>query len=452
MKLAELLLLARRNWHTLTGLVSAIAIQLVLLGALFAFAKVSPLTALALTALLVAATFGVWVWHGRVPRAPNDKIGVAIAIRCDEDEAVQKTVRSDFVNALKKQINDSPSREQFVVYTMPDHITENVQDAKGAFWLKEKSGCRFIFFGQVRKRQIVTTDRYFIDLDGLVAHNPLRGEAQQQLEREFSELAPRRVNFEVGIGLLGFEFTSKWAHVVSKYVIGLAMAYSGLFDQAEPLLLEAEDLARRIPNPLPAYEKIRTRAPRVRAQIHLAKAELAYRRWRETRSESDLAHVQSEANQAEQVENKPALLTLQAILAFASNRNCGEARRLLNEIPGDLRNALWHFNMGFLRAYEGNLKAANQLFRRGAQLPLPAHQISELEEFMVWALTEEPDRFHLHYFLGHLNRTLKGDAETAIRDFEAFLQKLPPNQHARDRTAVQGWIAQLQLQLQDAPG
>ena len=49
------------------------------------------------------------------------------------------------------------------------------------------------------------------------------------------------------------------------------------------------------------------------------------------------------------------------------------------------------------------------------------HVIAETEEFILWVLDQEPDKFQLHFCLGYINSEAKDDAILALEEYEAFL-------------------------------
>ena len=64
----------------------------------------------------------------------------------------------------------------------------------------------------------------------------------------------------------------------------------------------------------------------------------------------------------------------------------------------------------------------------------------ELEEFIDWALANEPDKYQLHFCLGLINLKLKNDALTATKDFERFLTKLETDKYPELKVLAQRYI------------
>jgi hypothetical protein len=54
--------------------------------------------------------------------------------------------------------------------------------------------------------------------------------------------------------------------------------------------------------------------------------------------------------------------------------------------------------------------------------------VNEVEEFIIWVLEDEPERYQLYYCLGILNEHFKADYEQAIQDYEVFVERARPGE------------------------
>lgn len=444
---SALLAFARQWWPRFVGVAATVLLEIIVAVGLIAIGVPSN-PGLGVLAAAVSLTLVYW-WATtqRPPRCKKGKIGFAVAITC-EDEATQKTVRADFVQDLRRQVEASSSGDKFVFVVIPHHLAEKADSRDKQRKLFARTRCHFFLAGQVRHRQIGEKKKYFVTLQGTVRHRTLSAPAQEGLQKEFNEVIPGRVDFEENVSLLGFEITSLWAHVSAKYIIALAMALSGFLSEADHLFAEVEGTLPKLRGALPAFKKIRKSVPEIRAAMRVSSARRCYERWRDT--DHDPARLDEMAewlDGAKVLENTRVVLNYRAILAFLRGRHCSTARELLNQFPPQLRDALWHFNQGFLYAYEGKLEKADKHYLVGSRLPLPPETAAELELFMAWVAAEEPDRFELYYVLGQLNQTLKGDSQSALRDFQSFLKLVPPDKHLRAQQRVRKRIDELSVEL-----
>jgi len=243
--------------------------------------------------------------------------------------------------------------------------------------------------------------------------------------------------------LLSFEFTSKWTHVVSKYIIGIASAYSGDIDYSEKLLRDALELTSKQNKSFPIYKILQERIPVRISELYELKASVAHRKWVETH---DTIYIKELGEYLSNVENNrknlPSVLFLRAIYSFAKERNADEAINLLNKIK-DRNNGTWHYNKAFLYCYKGDLKLAIRHYREAVFYSVEASVLNQVEDFMCWVLAEEPDKYQILYCLGFFNWKAKGDEIQAIKDFEAFLARGKSGKFEKERELAEQWLKDL---------
>lgn len=100
------------------------------------------------------------------------------------------------------------------------------------------------------------------------------------------------------------------------------------------------------------------------------------------------------------------------------------------------------YSMGFLYAFEGNLDKANRYYLRalGNNQTLTSEFILHLIEFVQATLTVHPDRFHLYYVSGILNKNLF-DREMAKKDFTAFIKA------ANEKHTDRQWVSNAEKEI-----
>ena len=73
--------------------------------------------------------------------------------------------------------------------------------------------------------------------------------------------------------------------------------------------------------------------------------------------------------------------------------------------------------------------------------------LSEVEDFIVWLIEEEPDKYQFHYCLGFFNWKIKGDLHQAVNDFEEFLNRGKQEEFVKERELSQNWISEIKKQI-----
>ncbi len=440
---SQMQLLARveKSWHERKGLVAAVILAVLLVTSIGAAIGLSAKTSIIGLFVVVVIVNITW-WVDRQPKkTKKDKIGFAVSIQCDPE--LETEIHEDFITTLRRLVLSGKSSDRFDFIEIPPHISAQTLDIQAAQKLREKTRSHFFLFGRVRKRDIANATRYFLELDGIVAHKAIAPEIQERFSAEFGSLLPRKVETDEAVRFAAFDFTSRVADAVSKYIIGIAMTLSGYYGEAEPMLAEASELAARVTPIPPTCEKLIEQAKREISAINLINADRCYARWRdEGFDDAELANLGTALDAV--VHDSHQVLGLKAIHAFLSARDTHKARTLLYKVQTSARDGVWEYNQGFLFAYDGNLKKARKHFLQGAQQRIPqSRSIAELELFMCWVIEQEPNRSQLHMALGLLNWHLKGDYERARKDFENFLAQTKPGKFDRERALAKLWIKEL---------
>lgn len=433
-----------KGWRQPYGLLTAILLAFGL-GTAFISATKPPLAVAVLvivgssTAILIA-----WLLARRLPKTRKGKVGFAVSLWCSDEEAARK-VREDFVLSLQRLIKSGRTGRSFQFMEIPSFIAEKVIDHDDAQELRLKTRAHFIIYGRVRPRRIDDSERYFLELDGIVAHKPIAKDVSQLIANEFSELLPRKVLVARENDLLAFQFASEWADVVAKYVIGIAAAVSGDLQYAEGLYSDVRTRIQQID--FPVFVKLRERIPKRLAELSEARAQNAYEMWARTHDDEHIIRLGELLGQhgAEDAARKtPLMLTLSAIYIFLSSRDVAKAIDCLEKIPKRDRDAAWHFNQAFLTAYQGDLKQSTRHYRNGVNYPINPDLIAKVEEFLCRILEDEPDKVQLHYCLGFFNWKIKGDHLQATNDFKKFLELRPANEFQKELELTAQWLKEIE--------
>lgn len=438
----------RRHWHYPSGLVASAIVVLGLEISFFAVTKPSPLASALVTAGTLFLIYAVWAYSRRPPRARKNKVGFGVSLWCD-DESAARRVRQDFVLTLRRLIKSGKTGKSFQFLEIPTHISETVIDQDDAQALRIKARAHFLIYGRVRIRELEQREHYFLELDGVVAHRLIPERVSHQLAKEFSELLPRKVAIAKENDLFAFQFTSEWADIVARYIIGIAAALSGDLDYSEQLYTDALEKVNRASSDFPVFEKLKDRIPIRVFELKEAKARNAYELWVRDHHPSyilALGEILDEIRGAHNIETAQ-VLTLNAIHVFLSKRDAGEATKLLNRIPEYERNATWHLNQGFLKAYDGDLRSAIRHYRNALAFEINADLVSKIEDFICFIAAAEENQYQLCYCLGFFNWQIKGDLTQAVTDFNKFLELNDDTKFPKERELARKWIAEIEMTI-----
>jgi len=443
MNLHDLPLFLERSWYEKKGLVSAMVLAAggiagILLGHL-------GLSVTLLILLVVEiAIYVAWRISIQPPKTPDKKLGFLISIHCSDD-AERQMLNEDFIQPLRGLLRTGTTGQTFHVMVMPPHIASTIDDIDSAQALRIKCGAHFMIYGRVRLREINKQQTHVLDLEGIVTHSTDSENMAATLASEFTELMPRRLHVSKENDLLAFQFTSEWADIVARYVIGIASEISGDLDYAEKLFLDAKERLHGRDTQFPVYKKLKERLPLRLSEISEARARYAFRKWVDTKDAVHLEQTRDYLNRLLPIHyDSHESINLRAIIAFVIDDDVVTAINLLKKIKAQ-DDALWQLNMAFLLGYQGNLKNAIRHYRLAIGSDIDPDIISQVEDFIVWVIHARPNASHLYYCLGFFNWKIKGDLEQAKKDFSRFISDRAPNKMQKESELASSWISEIQV-------
>ncbi len=376
----------KTHWYSKNGLVVALIFSLVTLATIANSLGLDKLIASVLIVLLLIALFCYWLFSMRPPKTPKNKIGFLISIATsNEDDA--KKVKEDLVVPLKQLVKTGKTGKSFHFMELPQHLAEQILDPDQAQIIRAKSGAHFMLFGRMRKRLLDDGKlHHFFDFEGAVAHKPISDQVSKSLAVEFAELLPRKVQILPENDLFSFQFTSEWAEIVAKYIIGIAAACSGDIFYAEELYDDVSDRLNNHDKLFPVYSKLTERLPIRKAEIYEAMATSIHRQWAVSYDPELMPQIKNWLDKIEpSQQSRSAVLNLKAICAFAIDKNADTAIDFIKKLE-KRANPIWNLNMAFLYGFKKDLKHSIQQYRAAAQQSIQIDIINQVENFLNWAI------------------------------------------------------------------
>jgi hypothetical protein len=373
----------------------------------------------------------LWVVTNRVPRTPRGKVGILLAVTCD-DEHHDRQVRADFVRGLVTQLERDQEGSQFHVTDLPAHISRQIAGFTVADRYLTRARAHMILFGTVRKRQLRGQSVHVMTFDGRVRHAPASDEARRELSSQFGAVVPKGWTFPVDADFFAFETTAEWTDVAIRYIIGLAALISGDAAYAEKLLVDVEQKIRSGRHNVPPMQAVGLKlSGYLKSLYEMWRAALAYR-YTMTRDPDILPLF--EAVSSKLLARDPTSVgggLAKAMCLFMLHGDVSGARRILYGLK-NANDVTWRYSLAFLDGYEGNLDNAESEYDGAFRGPLNDVTVPvQCEEFIQYVLEAEPSRFQLHYCAGLINFYAKEDMSSAARDLELFVALTPPGIYSR---------------------
>ena len=215
------------NWRSYWTLISVVVlISLCLIPSLVPFGGwqlygiVAPIISLLFTSY--------WLTSTRLPKTKVGKLGFLIAIRSQDKELYSK-VHEDFILTIKSLLLRGEAAKRFQFIELSPDQSKDITDLDAAQQLRSKTKSSFVLFGRVRKSG---ANRYLLELEGIVSHNPISKLLSDQVSKEFTELLPQVINIAPETDLLAFSITSSITVITAKYIIAITRFLSGDLDYA----------------------------------------------------------------------------------------------------------------------------------------------------------------------------------------------------------------------------
>ena len=261
-----------------------------------------------------------WRISRRTPTTRKGKIGFVMSIACD-DESEAKKIRADFIYTLRRLLVAGRAGGSFQIIEVPQHRAALIVDSEDALRLRLETNAKFVMYGRVRLRKSEGKPHYFMELDGVVSHGELAPEVKKKFAEEFSELLPRRVMISADDDLFGFQFTSEWAHLVAKYIIGIAAATSGDLNYAMKLELDVMEGLQGAAERIPVISLLKERVPKFIAELNLNSAQVAYLRWFSTKDHKFIKLIGDYVGKVDELKYGSSLLFHFNAIYFLLGRN-----------------------------------------------------------------------------------------------------------------------------------
>jgi len=435
--------LAQRNWHKPIGLIFSVAATLLFEIILLKSVNATDIITASVYLITAPSVIAIWFYSNRFPKTKKGKVGFVVSILCS-NEREDELIREDFIATLRKLLKGGSVGNTFDFIEIPNHISKTIKDNDDAMALKARAKAHFVIFGRVRLRTLDGKDHHILELDGLVSHKPLPKEVSQQLSDEFTELFPKRVNIPTENDLLSFQFTSDWIECVAKYVIGIASLCSFDLEYAERLYFDVQKKLESIKTDFPIFEKLKQRLPTRFTEIFITRSTAFLNSWRKSKNNEYLSQFFFNVKKIpDNFEDNYDVLLLRGVEAFLNGRDINKAMEYTKKCKR-FDDPIWHYNLAFLFAYENNLKKAIQEYRIGAKYEISPETISEVEDFIVWILEDEPNKYQYHYCLGFFNWKIKGDLQRAIDDFKTFLASAENSAFEKEKELANKWITEIE--------
>lgn len=377
--------------------------------------------------LIYGALLLFWVlywshYRFRLPRNKKGRVGLVVAIYAESNHE-EKRLKSDLISQLQKSISDQGFGEIINIIILKNHISEDIKEVKDINKVHKKVRGHFYLYGKVKRRND-GQNTYFLDLDGMVVHNPIDIRLSSALSQDFIAVLPKHVSFFEAIEFKGFQFTANIVYLAVKYITGVAAYLSGdphLAIKLHTNLREEFNQFRPLP---PHLQTIRDKAVLLLSEEELLIARSFYLK-------GDLTNANLWLGKCFQTNpNNYGGLLLKAIKEFQIDKNPQVALQSIKTAKKQAKaTAEWRYSEAFLKFwtddYAGAIKSCEKIVNssyRGEE-----YTITEVEEFNLALLKDvNLNKPQLYFWLGYINYKKKNNLPKSLEYFEKFEEKNTP--------------------------
>lgn len=378
--------------------------------------------------------FIFWFYKKKVlPKNGKSKIGLVICINAENDKQKIR-IKNDFAGRLDKLILGNNlgkivniillnSYQAKRVSKVLDQYAKNKQ-GKEEFknWNSIQKSMRghFFVYGNIKERQDMG-NKYFLDLEALVAHAPVSVLTEKQIKKEFLSVWYKQISFLENIEFKGFEFTADSIFVAVEYIVGIAAFVSGNIELALKLhnKLNNNPYFQRFAPLLPNLKHVKEELKNWLAEENCLKAFYYYQ-------QDNLPECKTYLSQSLSIKQNYEALLLSAIVEFYYENNPEKALNTIYESKKLAKNnGVWRYSEGFLLMYLEKYDKAVKIYKKIIENSYPNEELTlkEVYIFNEKILENNPEKIQLYFILGYLKYKKDSNYPEAYDYFEKFLSK-----------------------------
>lgn len=411
-----------------------------------------PLTTwIILAVILGVLAVGLWIFQHKIPKVPEGYIGLVIAISPVEDDSRAKIVK-DFVDSLKSILQQIQYQQTpfYVLELSKYHVKKITNDFEAKIFC-EKCNSRFLVYGTSRVRKIKGKDHHAVKLRGLVSHSPISFENSSALAQEMNNVLPLDFKISCENDLLEFETVSLCFSESAKFIIATAAMLSNDLALALNLLTQLNNSKKQVEKHkknVPVVAQLLTLIPLRLANLHDHLSNIHFNNWRQSKNEVELNLAKENRDASHKlVPDNLRYSLINAIWHFVIKKDVQNALRVLNQCFSKyIQVPVLRYNLAFLYAYSGDMKKALSEYEAAFILDSSFETAFEVEEFIAWILSLEPNKYQLWYCLGLINHRIKNDNNSALLELKKFIESDSNNSFPETKKCATQLIQELELE------
>ncbi len=397
---------------------------------------------IAIVILVILIWFIWWViLKYKLPKGKKNRINIVISIETENDKQKVR-LKNDFARRLKEQINNKKlgsiinisilnNCQTGMISNLVDRYSdllaksineqiqiESLDPILYKEWQKMQKSIQghFFIWGSIKERD---ENKYYIDLEALVVHNPVNIKVHREVTEEFLNIWSKRIIFEEKMEFEGFLFSADLIFLSIEYMVGIAAYIS-----RDPLLaLELHqnclrDLSNINPLP-PNLAKTKERCTKI-----IADESLIIARWYYFKDDRSNMNKYLEISFRHMPHNYGGYL-LKSILYFEADKIDESLDAVYEAKKYAEKNGTWRYNEGFLLMYKESYEEAINVYRKISEHSFLGEDmvVKEVCAYNEKYLKENPEKIQSLYVLGYLKYKKESNYPESWEHFTLFMKK-----------------------------
>lgn len=391
----------------------------------------------------------LWIYLKRhFPKRKKYKIGLITAVTTENDKQKLR-IKNDFVQGVRDLLRKNNLLSLFDIHVLQDYkankagaILENYntkrneliknnqyeklkssEENKEFKKLHKKIDCHFYIWGAIKERQ-EGDSKYFLNLEALVIHKPIKFKTSNKIVEEFNRVFPRRISFFEKLEVKGFEVASSYIYIAIRYITGIAALVSrdvftaynlhnGLQSEIEKEIEMFETKPKHLEDVLKRLKEFLVAELILQARYFYVK--------------KDIQKSKELATEAEKIKSGDyKILIFNSILAFQLDRDPLKSLQYLKKARKVSKaDYTWLYNKAFIYMYLEKFERGLNDYKRLRGLSFEDEEliVDQCIDFCEELLKNEPDTKQSYFILGYLYYVKKKNLPMALGKFEKFIEE-----------------------------
>ena len=367
--------------------------------------------------------------YRRMPKFADKETGILFVIRTNSAEE-REVVNNMFVKKVAKLFNDEFYQVSNVRLLDP-YNTElfiEAREEKKRQFIKD-SNAKLVIWGTIEKGKTRGKNAYFIKLDSGVAHSQISSNISKMLSYDMAQVMQpiREICVFEDDNKLGFDLVADATEIIAQYIMAEACYFSGNINRSIEIFCSLGTSLSRDKRNVNYKAWLRHISKRRLTELYTIMSSNYYFEFRRYGKNEELEKMRKCLDEVLRYNGaSTAYYEQMALYYFCYDRNVDEARKCIEECFKTRRKSIIAmYDRAFLKFYSKySPYVANKcysdyvtIFRKNKDYEL----IQEIEDFIAWVITEEPEKAHLNWLLSLLANE-RGDFCLSNKYLNDFLQ------------------------------